>query len=132
MHPIPPPVPMAPANDDLTLDDALADELERPAYDPLAPDLDARRDEGRGEERDESDSELSPAPPAPTEVDLNIAERLANYGKSQFRNHGGQGSARERDWDLSPPSTPEADDDERETFLPYAPTSAGPPGSAGK
>ena len=141
MHPIPPMPPMppvtaqeAPTNDDRTLDEAFAGELERPAYSPVAPALDgSEREEARDEHDEErSDSELSPAPHAPTEVDLNIAERLASYGKSQFRNHGGQGAARERDWDLSPPSAPDIDDDERDTVLPYAPMSSLPPSPEGK
>lgn len=135
MTPMPPgsPTPDAPENDDRTLDEAFAGELERPAYDPVAPALDrSRRDEARDENDEErSDSELSPAPHAPTEVDLNITERLASYGKSQFRNHGGQGAGRERDWDLSPPSAPDIDD-ERDTVLPYAPVSSLPPSPEGK
>lgn len=39
----------------------------------------------------------------------NVADRLASYGKNQFRHHGGQGRERARDWERSSPDL--ADDE---------------------
>ena len=88
--------PIAPATDD--------DRSLDPSRAPVAPD----------------DGEGDATTPRPTEVDHDIAERLASYGESQFRNRGGQGRARALDWERSRPAEAMQDDDERVTVVPYS------------
>ncbi len=114
MHPLAPIAPpIAPTTDDDPREASAEHERVENVARPYAP-------VGRGAVEDEGEATLAPPPPARSEVDTNIAERLSSYGKSQFRNHGGQGHERERDWELSPPSTPDDDDDERDTVVPYS------------
>lgn len=113
MHPVAPiATPIDPTTDDDRPREASAeperDANEATSYDPV------------GAETDEGEAGLAAPPPVRSEVDATIAERLASYGKSQFRHHGGQGRERQRDWELSPPAAAGDDDDERDTVVPYS------------